>query len=256
MHSPFDHRLPTRLAAVLLLALLPSCGGGGGGGDRLLVFAAASLTDAFIEIGAAFEAAHPGSEVEVSFAASSALREQILEGAPADVYASANEEAMAAVVEAGMVSGEAHVFARNGIEIAVPAGNPAGVSGLDDFAREDLLLGLCARQVPCGIFGRRVLAAAGIEPAIDTDEPDVRALLTKIEAGELDAGLVYRTDVASSDGVAGIPVPSAYAVEAVYPIAVLREATDPALARGFVDFVLSGAGAEILAAHGFRPGGP
>jgi molybdate transport system substrate-binding protein len=110
--------------------------------------------------------------------------------------------------------------------------------------------------VPCGIFGRRVLAAAGVDAAVDTDEPDVRALLTKIEAGELDAGLVYRTDVASSEGVEGIAVPPEFSVEAVYPISVLQDASDPTLARDFVGFVLSSAGAGILAAHGFHPGEP
>jgi len=231
--------------------LLPGCAAGGTAGEHVLVFAAASLTDAFADLAEAFEAADPGIEVTVSTGASSALREQILEGAPADVYASANEANMRLIVEAGEAAAAPVVFARNDLVIAVPAGNPAGVTGLGDFARAELLIGLCAAQVPCGDFGRQVLAAAGIVPEPDTDEPNVRALLTKIEDGELDAGLVYRTDVAASRRVEGIEIPNRFNVEASYPIVVLAGSARPEAAGAFVAFVRSENGRAILEARGF-----
>ena len=169
-----------------------ACSGSSVEGE-LLVSAAASLTDAFAEIESAFEEANPDVDVVLNLGSSSALREQILEGAPADVFASANTSNMDQVAEAGELSGEAEIFATNSLQIAVPTGNPGGVTGLEDFAREELLIGLCAEDVPCGDFGRQALAKAGVIPSIDTNEPDVRALLTKIEAGELDAGITYVT---------------------------------------------------------------
>ncbi len=164
--------------------------------------AAASLTDAFGEIASAFEAANPGVDVAVNLAGSSALAGANLEGAPVDVFASANMSNMDKVVEAGEVAGGAGRCLRtNLLQIAVPAGNPAGITGLEDFGREELLIGLCAeasavrRLCPTGTCRSR-----GVYPPIDTNEPDVRALLTKIEAGELDAGITYVTDIASAGG--------------------------------------------------------
>lgn len=256
-------RLATIAATGLVAVALAGCGnsgadGAGSGGNGLdgtvTVFAAASLTDAFDEIGAAFEDAHPGVTVEVSYAGSSSLRQQILDGAPADVFASADTSTMDQVVDAGAADGP-ETFATNRLQIAVPAGNEAGVDGLADLADDDLLIGLCAEEVPCGEFGRQALANAGVAPAVDTNEPDVRALLTKLEAGELDAGIVYVTDVASAgDEVEGIDIPDDVNVTATYPIATLADAPNPEAAEAFVDFVLSDAGQDILAAHGFgRP---
>ena len=133
--------------------------------------------------GTAFEAANPGTTVEFNFASSSSLVTSITEGAPADVFASANESNMTEDRRCRRGRREPQVFVTNLLQIAVPAGNPAGVTGLDDFAREDLLIGLCAEEVPCGEFGREVLANAGVTPSIDTNEPDVRALLTKCRGG-------------------------------------------------------------------------
>lgn len=220
---------------------------------ELLVSAAASLTDAFRELASAFEAAHPGVEVTLNLASSSSLRAQILEGAPADVFASASAWHVERLVEGGEVAGEPRVFARNRLRIAVPPGNPGGVGGLADFAREELLLGLCAASAPCGDFARRALAEAGVTPAIDTEEPDVRALLTKVELGELDAGIVYVTDVlAAGDAVEGVEIPEGRDVAGDYPIAVLAGAPNPEAARAFVDFVLSPEGRAALARHGFE----
>jgi molybdate transport system substrate-binding protein len=249
MTTPFR-----RLASVLVTASLAASGcGGSESGEELLVSAAASLTDAFNGIALAYEADHPNVDVRLNLAGSSALREQLLSGAPADVFASANEETMAPVVEAGLTDGEPEVFALNHLAIAVPAGNLAGVSGIDDFADPDLLLGLCAEGVPCGSLARAVLDRAGIDPSVDTREPDVRSLLTKIEADELDAGIVYVTDVAAAGrSVEAISIPNDINMTTVYPIAVLRSATDLLRARDFVAFVRSTRGREILSRHGFE----
>jgi len=220
--------------------------------DELLVSAAASLTDAFGEVEPAFEEENPDVDVVLNLGSSSALREQVLEGAPADVFASANTSNMDQVAQAGELSGEAEIFVTNSLQIAVPTGNPAGVTGLEDFAREELLTGLCAEDVPCGDFGRQALENAGISPSIDTNEPDVRALLTKIEAGELDAGITYVTDVRSSSGtVEGIEIPAEVNVVAEYPIATLAGAPNADAAAAWVEFVLSDEGQAILTSYGF-----
>jgi molybdate transport system substrate-binding protein len=217
----------------------------------ITVFAAASLTDAFTELGTTFESENQDVSVELNFGASSALREQILAGAPADVFASANTSNMDQVVEGGAAS-DPQDFVTNLLEIAVPAGNEAGVTGLDDYANPDLLVGLCAEEVPCGEFGREALANAGVTPSIDTNEPDVRSLLTKIEAGDVDAGIVYVTDVmAAGDTVEGIEIPADDNVVATYPIAALTDAANPDTADAFVEFVLSDDGQKILDSYGF-----
>ena len=218
----------------------------------ITVFAAASLSDAFTEVADRFEAVDGDVSVELSFAGSSSLREQILGGAPADVFASADEADMDRLVEAGEVESP-EVFATNRLQIVVPAGNPAGVEGLEDLADPDLLIGLCAEEVPCGRLGRDALDAAGVTPAPDTDEPDVRALLTKVEAGELDAGLVYVTDVlAAGDAVEGIDLPAEGAVVASYPIAATTRSEHPEAVRAFIEFVLGAEGQAILERSGFE----
>jgi molybdate transport system substrate-binding protein len=250
-----------RLRGLMLvgLVLLGACGDDGEAAapvtdqGTITVFAAASLSDAFTEVGAAFEAEHEGVTVAFNFASSSALRQQIVGGAPADVFASANSSQMEQVFQAGEATTSAP-FARNRLAIAVPPGNPAGVTGLADFADGDLLLGLCAEQVPCGQFGREALAGAGVEPSIDTNAPDVRALLAQVESGDLDAGIVYRTDVlAAGDAVDSVDIPADQDVAATYPICVLTNAGEPGLAQAFVDFVLADDGQAILATHGFDP---
>ena len=220
---------------------------------ELLVSAAASLTDAFAEVEAAFEAANPDVDVLLNLGPSSGLREAILEGAPADVFASANTSNMDQVVEVVEASGEPEIFVTNVLQIAVPAGNPGEVAGLEDFASEELLIGLCAEDVPCGDFGRQALENAGVTPAIDTNEPDVRALLTKIENDELDAGIVYVTDVLSSPPgeVEGIDIPAEVNVVAEYPIASLANAPNPEAAAAWIEFVLSEEGQAILTSYGF-----
>lgn len=256
---PGGRRLPILTALAVAAALAAAACGDGRPGEteadrELVVSAAASLTEAFGEMERAFEAAHPGVDVQLNLAGSSTLRVQILEGAPVDVYASADTANMARVEAAGELAGEPRIFARNRLQIAVPAGNPAGIDGLEDFADGDLLLGLCAEEVPCGALAREALQEAGVRADVDTHEPDVRALLTKVEAGELDAGITYRTDVLSAPGaVDGIDLPEGVRVVAEYPIAVLRRSAAPGAARRFVDFVLSGEGQAVLAEFGFAP---
>ena len=180
------------------------------------------------------------------------LREQILEGAPADVFASADVANMDQIVVSDGTVGRPTIFATNRMQIAVPVGNPGEVSGLDDFGSDRLLIGLCAVGVPCGDAARTVLASARVAPAVDTNEPNVRALLTKIGAGELDAGLVYVTDVAAAaDEVMGIVVPAELNVVGEYPIVVLSGGANRRGAEDFVSFVLSAAGRAILSGHGF-----
>lgn len=233
------------------LLVIVACGGSERPVGEILVSAAASLTDAFAESEAAFEAANPEIDVLLNLGSSSSLREQILEGAPVDVFASANPSNMTQVIAAGATN-QSTTFALNVLQIAVPAGNPAGIAGLADFATPELLIGLCAAGAPCGDFGRQALEAAGVIPSIDTEEPDARALLTKIEAGELDAGIVYATDVLSSSAVDGIAIPEQFNVVAEYPIAVLTEAPNAGGAEAFVNFVLSEEGQAILRRYGFE----
>ena len=249
-----------RIAIVAALALVLAACGGAEATDsatsdpagEVLVSAAASLTDAFSDIEAAFEAEHPEVDVILNLGGSSSLREQILEGAPVDVFASANASNMGRIADARLTSGPPQVFARNLLQIAVPVGNPAGITDLDDFSRTELLIGLCAEAVPCGALARQALENAGVVAAIDTNEPDVRALLTKVEVGELDAGITYVTDVDSSGGaVEGVDIPTDVNVAAEYPIATLLDAPNAGAAAAFVAFVLSEEGRTILVSHGF-----
>lgn len=245
-------RQPAVVVTIGALLLAGCAATTGSSRSEVLVSAAASLSDAFGAIEVAFEADHPDVEVALNFGGSATLREQILAGAPADVFASANPETMQALVDAGETSDEPRVFATNQLQIAVPYGNPALVTGLDDFARSELLVGVCATSVPCGGFAAEAFMQAGIVPSIDTREPDVRALLTKIEAGELDAGVVYLTDVVGANGrVEGIAIPTSSNVVARYPIAVLRGGSNPTDAALFADFVLSPEGQAILSRYGF-----
>lgn len=217
----------------------------------LTVLAAASLTESFTTISRAFETEHPGVTVSLSFGGSPALAEQILQGAPADVFAAASPSTMGTVTEGGAVDGTPVVFARNSLEIAVPPGNPGGVRGIADFGDPALDLALCAPEVPCGAAAQKVFAAAGITAVPDTLEQDVKSVLTKVQLDEVDAGLVYRTDVlAAGAAVEGIDFPEAERAETEYPIAVLKGSGHGRLAKQFVDYV-RGDGAAALKDAGF-----
>lgn len=222
------------------------------GGDTLTVLAAASLTDAFTELGEAFEQTAPGVEVEFSFASSSDLARQVVEGAPVGVYASADTANMDEVTGAGAAAGVPVVFATNGAEIIVAPGNPLGITGLDDLAERDLVVVLCAPEVPCGVYADQVVERAGVAVTADSLEENVRGVVTKVTLGEADAGIVYRTDVlAAGDGATGVEIPDDVNVVAEYPIVSV---SGDALADRFVDFVTSDAGQDVLASQGFgRP---
>jgi molybdate transport system substrate-binding protein len=255
-------------AGALLWLSLAGCGGGDQPGDgtassagsasaaslgTVTVLAAASLTEAFTTLGEQLEKDHPGTTVKFSFAASSELATQITSGAPADVFASASPSTMDQVVQAGAAAGDPVVFVRNRLQIAVPAGNPADVAGLADFATTDLKVALCAPEVPCGDAADRAFDAAGVTPAPDTLEPDVKAVLSKMSLGEVDAALVYRTDViAAGDQVEGIDFPEAGDAVNDYPIVVLADAPNPEGATAFADLVESPKGAAVLQKAGFE----
>jgi len=216
------------------------------------VFAAASLTETFDALKLAFESANPGVEVVYNYGGSSALAEQIVQGAPVDVFAAASTATMTTVTDESLTAADPVNFATNTLEIAVPVGNPGKVTGLDDFADKDLAIAVCAVEVPCGAASAKIFAATDITPSVDTYEQDVKSVLTKVELGEADAGLVYVTDVkAAGDKVEGVEFPeAAYAVND-YPIATLADSTSPDAATAFVDFVLSDEGQAALSAAGF-----
>ncbi|KOV82960.1 molybdate ABC transporter substrate-binding protein [Nocardia sp. NRRL S-836] len=242
------------VAAVALA--VAGCGAGeptGGGitGD-VTVFAAASLTESFTKLGAEFEAAHPGTKVRFNFGGSSALAQQLGNGAPADVFASAAPANMKQVTDTGTIADAPRTFARNRLQIVVPRGNPGKISGLADFARQDEKIALCAEQVPCGAAAKKVFEIAKVTPRPDTLEQDVKAVLTKVSLGEVDGALVYRTDVqAAGDKVEGITFAEADKAVNDYPIAPLAKAPNAAAAKAFVEFVLSEKGRSVLTAAGF-----
>jgi molybdate transport system substrate-binding protein len=221
---------------------------------EITVFAAASLTEAFEELKTQFEDANPGVTVTFSFAASSALAEQINSGAPADVFASASAGTMDQVVDAGNAS-DPTTFANNVMEIAVPPDNPADVTGVDDLADPSEKVALCQPQVPCGSVAEEVLRKAGVSVTPVTVEPDVKSVLSKVQLGEVDAGVVYVTDVqAAGDKVEGVEIPDDVNASTSYPIATLTVSGNTATAEAFVEFVLSPDGERLLADAGFaRP---
>lgn len=223
-------------------------------GGSVTVFAATSLAAAFKAEGAAFEAAHPRTTVSFNFAGSSDLATQIDQGAPADVFASADQPNLEKVAKAGNVAGSPRDFATNRLEIIVPPGDPRGVHALADLARPGLVVVLCAPVVPCGSYAAQALAKAGVHVTPASQEQNVGGVVSKVESGDADAGIVYTTDVRAADGKAmGITIPAADNVAAVYPIATLKGSANPAGGRAFIEFVLSAQGQSILARYGFGP---
>jgi molybdate transport system substrate-binding protein len=243
-------------ALLVAVALLTACGAdtasGSPGSKTLVVFAAASLTETFTQVGESFEADHPGVDVEFNFGASSTLAKQITEGAPADVFAAANPATMRQVTDARLNAGDPRVFARNRLQIAVPPDNPGNVDSVDDLGNPRLKVVLCAAQVPCGAAAAKALAAAGVMVMPASVEQDVKAALTKVVLGEADAALVYRTDVrAAGARVKGIAFPEADRAVNDYPIVRLAQASQPELAAQFVRLVLSDSSRSVFADAGF-----
>lgn len=247
--------------AVALVAVA-ACGGsssGGGGSSGSIagtinVFAASSLTEAFTALGKQFETAHPGTHVVFNFGPSSGLSEQITQGAPADVFASASTSSMADVVSAGDAT-DSTTFAKNIMEIAVPPSNPGHISSLADLASASVKVAVCESDVPCGVAAAQVFTNAKLSVKAVTQELDVKSVLAKVELGEVDAGVVYVTDVkAAGSKVKGIDIPAGVNATATYPIAALTTSKNATTAQAFVDYVLSSTGLAVLAADGFlRP---
>ncbi|MFT4212226.1 MAG: molybdate ABC transporter substrate-binding protein [Microbacterium sp.] len=217
----------------------------------LTVYAAASLKTAFDEIADAFEEDNPGVTVQpISYDGSSTLATQILGGASVDVFASADEANMAKVTDAGLAE-DAQLFASNTLVIAVPKGNPAGITSLADLADPDNTVVLCAVGVPCGTAAQTLLSNAGLTVNAASYEQNVTAVLTKVAAGEADAGLVYATDVIGDDDVESIVPEGAADVVNYYPIVALDDAPDAEVAAAFVAYVLGEDGQAILSELGF-----
>lgn len=223
-----------------------------------VVLAAASLTDAFTEIGEAYERSHPGAEVVLELAASPTLAAQVRAGAPFDVLATADERTMAEVWRAGRVM-EPKALATNTLVVIVPSDDPAGVRGIEDLARPGVDVVLAQRDVPAGAYARRALEALGIAEAVEanvvSNALDVKTVAAAVALGEADAGIVYASDVtpALRASVRVFPLPERASVRALYAIAIAAEPEHPAGAREFLDFVRSETGRGILAAHGFGP---
>jgi len=232
--------------------------------QTLTVFAAASLTDAFAEIGKNFEAAHPGVSVAFNFGGSQNLRTQLEQGAVADVFASANQKEMDGVVQAGLVvSGTAQVFLTNQLVVILPSDNPGRIEKLNDLTRPGLKLVLAAEEVPVGGYARQVLEkleaqfGAGFRNQVlanvVSNEDNVRQVVAKVRLGEADAGIVYGSDAVAAPELKTLAIPPESNVIAQYPIAALAHAPHPALAQAFVDYVLSSVGQAILKKWGFTP---
>jgi len=216
----------------------------------LTVLAAASLTDAFVEVADAFEAANDGVKVELTFDGSSRLAASIIEGVPADVFASADEVNLQKVVDEGQ-AGTGTVFATNVLQIVVAEGNPLGIAGLADLTGTDVVLSLCKEDVPCGKYAAQAFAQAGLVIPPAGEENSVKGVLTKVMLGEADAGLVYVTDVLAAAGVAGVDLSAEERVEAAYPAAVLTDAPNADVAAAFVAFLTGSEAQAILADYGF-----
>jgi molybdate transport system substrate-binding protein len=218
----------------------------------ITVFAASSLKGTFTQLGKQFEAAHPGDTVKFSFGASSALATQINSGAPADVFASAAPKNMDQVVNPGNASNPQN-FAKNTAEVAVPPSNPAKVTSVNDLAKSSVKVALCQPQVPCGVVAAGVFKNAGVTVKPVTLQPDVKSVLTQVELGNVDAGMIYVTDVmAAGSKVKGVTIPASENASTLYPIAALTHSKYPSIARAFVAYVLSPSGEQVLKAAGFE----
>jgi molybdate transport system substrate-binding protein len=246
-------------ALALSAGFLSSCGGdsdesssGGDGDTTLTVYAAASLTQTFTEIGREFEAQHDGVKVELSFGGSSDLVAQLQQGAPADVFASADEANMEKVTGDDLQADDPVDFASNTLEIATPPGNPAGITSFSDLAKEGVNVVVCAPEVPCGAAATKAEAAAGVTLHPVSEEQSVTDVLAKVTSGEADAGLVYVTDVKGAGAtVEGVPFPESSDIVNTYPIVALKDSKSSDLAQDFVDFVTSDTGQGILEEAGF-----
>lgn len=255
-------------AGVVAVALISGCGSGGdssspastpsGGSSaesatgKIIVFGAASLKNTFTEIGERFKADNPGASIEFNFAGSSDLVTQLTNGAPSDVFASADTKNMDKAAQAGLLAGDPVNFASNTLVIATAPGNPKKIASFADLAKPDLIVVACAPQVPCGSATQKIEQATAVTLKPVSEESSVTDVLNKVTTGQADAGLVYVTDAkGAGDKVTAVPFPEAADAVNTYPIAVLKEADNPDLATKFVDLVTAQAGQEILSQAGF-----
>jgi len=227
-------------------------GGAGGGDPTLTVFAAASLTKTFTEIGKELESQHDGVKVEFSFGGSSDLVSQIQQGAPADVFASADEANMEKLTDDDLQAGQPVDFATNTLEVATPPGNPAGITSFADLGKDGVNVVVCAPEVPCGAAAVKAEQATGVTLNPVSEEQSVTDVLAKVSSGEADAGLVYVTDVAAAgDSVEGVTFPESSDIVNTYPIVALKDSKNADLAQEFIDLVTSDTGQSILEEAGF-----
>lgn len=245
-----------RLAAALsVAALLAGCSptaSDAPSSAAVTVFAAASLKTTFTELGARYEAENPGTTVTFNFAGSSDLVAQLAQGAPADVFASADTDTMTKASDEGLVAGSPVNFAANTLTIVTPPGNPKGIATFADLAKPGTQVVVCAPQVPCGSATEKVERAAGVELSPVSEESAVTDVLGKITSGQADAGLVYVTDAAGAgDKVTAVAFPESAEAVNTYPIAVLKEAANPRAAQAFIDLVTGPAGQDVLTTAGF-----
>jgi molybdate transport system substrate-binding protein len=246
---------------VLVAVTAPGCTSASEAPERteLSVFAASSLTEAFQDLERGFQADHPDVDIKLTFAGSQVLRLQLEQGAGADVFASANQAHMQALADAGVVS-ESRTFARNELVVIVPLGNPAGIRSFQDLRRARRLV-LGTDNVPAGMYARQVLDRAKtrfgadflaqVQSHVVSEESNVRLVRAKVELGEADAAIVYRTDAASSAKLRVVPIPSELEVSATYAIGIVARSRHAATAMRFIDYLLSPAGQETLAQRGF-----
>ena len=248
-----------RILSLVSAALLAACGSSGTPSASLSgtasVFAAASLTDSFKALGTSFQTAHPGTTLQLIFAGSPTLVTQIEQGASADVFASADTTNMDKLKADGFTGGIPQVFAHNKLEIVVAAGNPKGIAVLADLKKPGVIYITAAPSVPAGKYALQILASAGVKITPKSLETDVKSVVSKIELGEADAGIVYVTDVkAAGSKVTGVPIPDAVNVIATYPIVAVKSAAkNPNLANAFIAYVLSADGQATLQSFGFLP---
>ncbi|MFC5062223.1 molybdate ABC transporter substrate-binding protein [Actinomycetospora atypica] len=249
-------------AAVAALGLaLTACGGSSDSGGQaqppartLTVSAAASLTGAYQQLGPEFQAANPGTAVTFNFGGSDSLAQQVVQGAPADVLATASSRTMQTAVQAGKIADEPVIYATNSLQIAVAPNNPKAIASLADLARPGVVSVVCAPAVPCGAAAEAAEKAAGVTLTPASEEQDVKGVLNRVQTGNADAGLVYVTDVRSSQGrVTGVDFPEASAQGAVqsYPIGVVAGSPNADLAQAWIQFVRGPQGTAALQQAGF-----
>jgi len=255
-----NRRLSTIVIATTVIAVgLAGCSSSKKGSSpngvtgTIVVFAASSLKATFTTLAANFAAANPGAKVIPSYGGSDTLAAQITQGAPVDVFAAASTTTMGTVTKAGDATGTPQVFAKNELEIAVAPSNPLHIAGLADLTKAGVKLAVCAPTVPCGAAETKAFVAAKLTPHPVTLEQDVASLLTKVELGEVDAGMVYQTDVKSAGSkVVGVNFAEASSAINTYPIVAIKNAKNPTAAQAFVAYVVSAAGQAVLHAAGFQ----